>query len=181
MADAQANKAGDLTVAQYLSTNGIDVVPVDHARASTLGVVTPIPAGWEATPAGQFPGATEVLVEPGLVENGFAPNAVLLVGKLSSAVDPDSVLNCCFTDARRLPGWAEGSAVVDNYGGWPSRFIRGTFEAEQLALAVTTRYAVIGTKEQYLVQLTVTILADHMDKLAFDVAMINDGLITATS
>ncbi|MDJ0396300.1 LpqN/LpqT family lipoprotein [Rhodococcus sp. G-MC3] len=177
MVEAEANATGDMTVAQYLSVNEIEVIPSDHDRASALGVHAPIPAGWQAAPIEQFPGATDVLVEPGLVQNGFAPNAVLLVGRLSSTVDPRSLLNCCFTDARLLPGWSEGDADVENFGGWPSRFIRGTFEAEQLALAVTTRYVVIGTDEQHLVQLTVTILADQMDRLAFDVAAINDGLL----
>ena len=139
-----------------------------------------MPNSWvsprQAAPTDQFPGTTEVLVEPGMIENGFAPNAVLLVGRLSARVDPEAVLNCSFTDARLLPGWSELEVSFDDLGPWPSRFVRGTFVADQLNLAVTTRYAVVGADEQYLVQLTVTVATDQMDKLAFDVAAINDGL-----
>jgi hypothetical protein len=109
--------------------------------------------------------------------NRFAPNAVLLVGRLSAPVDTKSLLDCSFTDARVMPGWNEGVNNAENLGGWPARFIRGSFMAEQLELAVTTRYAVVGSPDQYLVQLTVTFLAHHADRLEFDVAAINDGLI----
>lgn len=179
MAEQEMQPSGGITVAQYLAKNGIEVAAADRDEAARLGVTASIPAGWEAAAAGQFPGATEVLVEHGLVENGFAPNAVLLVGKLSATVDPESLLECSFTDARLMPGWIEAESSTESLGRWPSRFIRGTFTAEQLDLAVTTRYAVIGVDEQYLVQLTVTILAEQLDKLAFDVAAINDGLFDA--
>ncbi|WP_037182475.1 LpqN/LpqT family lipoprotein [Rhodococcoides fascians] len=168
--------SGDLTVAQYLSSNGIQVTPIGRDAAAALGVVAHTPAGWEAAPAEQFPGATAVLVETSLVENGFAPNAVLLVGKLSTAVDSGPLLDCSFTDARLMPGWSEASASAEDLGPWPARFLAGSFTAEQLELNVTTRYAVLGVDEQYLVQLTVTILAGQAEKLAFDVAAINDGL-----
>ncbi|SNS49492.1 LpqN/LpqT family lipoprotein [Rhodococcoides kyotonense] len=176
MAEVETNGSGGSTVAQYLAVNGVDVTPSDSAHAASLGIAATPPAGWQVADAGQFPGATEVLVEPGLVENGFAPNAVLLVGKLSKSVDPQALLDCSFTDARLMPGWTEVDARADDLGPWPARFVSGTFVAEQLELAVTTRYAVVGVDEQYLVQLTVTVLADQTDKLAFDIAALNDGL-----
>lgn len=176
MADTQAQRSDGTTVAQFLSEHGIEIHAVDHDEAAQLGIFAAVPAGWQTLPEGQFPGATSVLVEPGLVENGFAPNAVLLVGRLSAAVDSESLLDCSFTDARVMPGWNEGVGHSEDLGGWPARFIRGSFMAEQLELAVTTRYAVVGAPEQYLVQLTVTVLADHADRLEFDVAVINDGL-----
>lgn len=176
MSEAGTSAFGDMTVAQYLAANGVEMTPVDQDRAAQLGVTAAPPAGWESLPAEQFPAATEVLVEPGMVENGFAPNAVLLVGKLSEPVDAEALLNCSFADARLLPGWCELEVSVDDLGPWHSRFVRGTFVADQLNLAVTTRYAVVGDDEQYLVQLTVTVATDQMDKLAFDVAAINDGL-----
>lgn len=181
MTEVDGNGSGGLTVAQYLSVNGIAVTPSDSVLAATLGIAASAPAGWQAAPVGQFPGATEVLVEPGLVENGFAPNAVLLVGKLSEPVDAQALLDCSFTDARVMPGWVELEAQAENLGPWPARFIRGSFAAEQLELAVTTRYAVVGVEEQFLVQLTVTVLADQIDKLAFDIDAINSGLFTDIS
>lgn len=177
MADTEAQHSGGTTVAQFLSVNGIEVQALGHDDAAQLGIVAAVPAGWQTLPEGRFPGATSVLVEPGLVENGFAPNAVLLVGRLSAPVDTKSLLDCSFTDARVMPGWNEGVSNAENLGGWPARFIRGSFMAEQLELAVTTRYAVVGSPDQYLVQLTVTFLAHHADRLEFDVAAINDGLI----
>ncbi|QCB52953.1 hypothetical protein E5720_15380 [Rhodococcus sp. PAMC28707] len=168
-----------MTVAQYLAAHAVAVTSVHRAQAAKLGIEAPVPAGWQAAPEGQFPGATEVLVEPGLVEGGFAPNAVLLVGSLSTRVDADELLDCSFTDARAMDGWVETEANSDPFGGHPSRFIRGTFVAEQWELAVTTRYLVVQSEKQYLVQLTVTTFADHADKLAFDIDAINSGFLNA--
>lgn len=177
MAEAPAEKLGEMTVAQYLAAHELNVAALDRSEAARLGLVAVLPAGWEAADEGQFPGATAVLVEPGLVENGFAPNAVLLVGKLSAPVDAHALLECSFTDARLMPQWVELESSSADLGQWPSRFIRGSFVAEQLELAVTTRYAVVGARTQYLVQLTVTALTDQVERLAFDVAAINDGLL----
>ncbi|WP_084727872.1 LpqN/LpqT family lipoprotein [Rhodococcoides yunnanense] len=174
MTEVPTGQREAMTVAQYLSTNGIEVAAADRDEAARLGFVAATPAGWESAPVGQFPGATEVLVEPGLVENGFAPNAVLLVGRLSAPVDPQALLECSFTDARLLPGWVESESHSADLGPWPSRFIRGSFTVENLHLEVTTRYAVV---DQFLVQLTVTVLVDQVDRLAFDVSAINDGLL----
>ena len=81
-----------------------------------------------------------------------------------------------FGDGRAMPGWVEREASTASWVGWPSRFIRGTYVAQGLEAAVTTRYAVVGEGTQYLVQLTVTTLESQLDALAFDVSAINDGL-----
>ena len=179
MADDAAQQPGDMTVAQYLASNRIDVAALNRDEAARLGVVLTAPAGWEALPVDRFPGATEVLVEEGLTQNGFTPNAVLLVGKLSAAVDSAKLLDCSFTDARAMPGWTDGGHSSADVGGSPSRFIRGTFSTEGLELAVTTRYALV--RELFLVQLTITILAEHQDRLSFDMDAMNDGVIDIRS
>ena len=66
--------------------------------------------GWQTLDPAQFPGATQVTVEPNLVENGFAPNAVLLVGKLSHSIDPEALMALGFGDGRAMPGWVEREA-----------------------------------------------------------------------
>lgn len=164
------------TIAEFLDAHQLRVSPLDGEAASELGITVPVPAGWQTLDAAQFPGATTVMVEPNLVENGFAPNAVLIVGRLSRNVDPEALLELGFGDARAMPGWAEREADAATWLGWPSRFVRGTYVAQELTAAVTTRYVVVGVETQYLVQLTVTTLVSQVDNLAFDVATINEGL-----
>ncbi|MBJ7349931.1 MAG: LpqN/LpqT family lipoprotein, partial [Rhodococcus sp.] len=142
------------TIAEYLDAHALQVLPLDGAAAADLGITVPVPAGWQTLDPAQFPGATQVTVEPNLVENGFAPNAVLLVGKLSHSIDPEALMALGFGDGRAMPGWVEREASTASWVGWPSRFIRGTYVAQGLAAAVTTRYAVVGEEAQYLVQLT---------------------------
>lgn len=166
-----------VTVAQYLNDHGVRVIPSSRVDADRAGFAVASPAGWDSAPDGQFPGATHVLIEPNLVEAGFAPNAVLLVGSLATAVDADELLACAYTDARVLPGWHEVEESAAHWLGAPSRYVKGTFTAEQWTLAVSTRYVVhSAASAQWLVQLTVTTLADQVDKLAFDIATINDSL-----
>ena len=174
----QSGGSGRTTVAEYLAAHAVSVSPLARADAATLGVELPLPAGWETVPAEQFPGTTDVSVEPRMADGGFAPNAVLLVGSLSTRIDADQLLECSFTDARALSGWAEAASSSAPFGGYPSSFVRGTFVAESWELAVTTRYVVLDSDAQYLVQLTVTTLADQIDSLGFDIAAINDGLLT---
>lgn len=169
------------TIAEYLNAHELQVSPLDGAAAAELGIAVPVPAGWQTLDPAQFPGATQVIVEPNLVENGFAPNAVLLVGALSRTIDPEALLALGFGDGRAMPGWQEREASTASWLGWPSRFIRGTYAAQQLEAAVTTRYVVVGVVTQYLVQLTVTTLVSQLDSLAFDVSAINDGLTTSVS
>ena len=166
------------TIAEYLNAHELQVSPLDGAAAAELGITVPVPAGWQTLDPAQFPGATQVIVEPNLVENGFAPNAVLLVGALSRT---EALLALGFGDGRAMPGWQEREASTASWLGWPSRFIRGTYAAQQLEAAVTTRYVVVGVVTQYLVQLTVTTLVSQLDSLAFDVSAINDGLTTNVS
>lgn len=181
MAEVAAQHSGGMTVAQYLAAKGVEVLPLDRSGAAQLGIDLTVPAGWDVLAANAFPGATAVSAEPNLMENGFAPNAVLLVGKLSATVDSTELLDCSFADARIMPGWIEQKAVSEELGGWPSRFVQGQFTADNLRLAVTTRYVVIDASDQFLVQLTVTVLADQEDRLAFDVDAINSGLVRSRS
>ncbi|MGF0314225.1 LpqN/LpqT family lipoprotein [Rhodococcus sp. IEGM1428] len=179
MNDAQSPEPTEpTTIAEYLNAHAIRVSPLDGAAAAELGITVPVPAGWQTLDPAQFPGATQVIVEPNLVENGFAPNAVLLVGALSHTIDPESLMALGFGDGRAMPGWVEREASTASWLGWPSRFIRGSYVAQQLEAAVTTRYVLLGVDTQYLVQLTVTTLASQLDALAFDVTAINDGLTT---
>ncbi|QII05460.1 hypothetical protein BH93_08770 [Rhodococcoides fascians A25f] len=182
MNDAQSPEPTEpTTIAEYLNANAIRVSPLDGAAAAELGITVPVPAGWQTLDPAQFPGATQVIVEPNLVENGFAPNAVLLVGALSRTIDPEALMALGFGDGRAMPGWVEREASAASWLGWPSRFIRGSYVAQQLEAAVTTRYVLVGVDTQYLVQLTVTTLASQLDALAFDVTAINDGLTTSGS
>lgn len=174
------SESGPITVAQYLAGHGVQVVPSSRVEADRAGFVVASPAGWDLAPDDRFPGATSVLIEPNLVEAGFAPNAVLLVGTLATMVDAEELLDCAYTDARVLPGWSEVEESDAQWIGAPSRYIRGTFTAEQWTLAVSTRYVVhTAASAQWLVQLTVTTLADQVDKLTFDIAMISNSLTLA--
>ena len=72
MNDAQSPEATEpTTIAEYLNAHALRVSPLDGAAAAELGFTVPVPAGWQPLDPAQFPGATQVIVEPNLVETQY--------------------------------------------------------------------------------------------------------------
>ncbi|AQA24927.1 putative lipoLpqN family protein [Rhodococcus sp. MTM3W5.2] len=169
-----APNPADLTIAEYLASQGIECVP---SESDPSVVSVPVLPGWSELPAGEVPGAAQVLVCPGAGAEGFTPNAVLTHGRLTSAVAAGEILARAFADSRRLPGWQDVELSTGDFNGRPSAFIRGVYTVEPWNLDATTRYVVTdGEQGQYLTQLTVTSLASRDGDLATDVAVLNLGL-----
>ncbi|MFG1784493.1 LpqN/LpqT family lipoprotein [Rhodococcus oryzae] len=165
---------GDQTIAEFLAANGIGCIPSDDGESM---VSVPVLPGWSELPAGEVPGATQVLVCPGAAAEGFTPNAVLTHGRLTAVARSEEVLARAFADSRRLPGWQDLELSTAEFLGRPSAFIRGVYVVEPWNLDATTRYVVTdGQQGQYLTQLTVTTPASRDGDLATDVAVLNLGL-----
>ncbi|MFD1811815.1 LpqN/LpqT family lipoprotein [Rhodococcus gannanensis] len=166
-----------LTIAEYLASNHVTVESVVDRIASI-----PVLPGWSELPADQFPGASQVLVCTGATASGFTPNAVLTHGRLSDAVNPEELLDCAFTDSRRLPDWCDIETSRVPYGHLQSAFIRGTFVIDDWILDATTRYVLsVAMDDIHLTQLTVTTLASRDEDLEMDVTVINLGLTALCS
>jgi hypothetical protein len=171
---SDASDSGDQTIAEFLAANGIDCVPSDDGESMVSVLVLP---GWSELPAGQVPGAAQVLVCSGAATEGFTPNAVLTHGRLTAAAESGELLARAFADSRRLPGWQDLELSTAEFHGRPSAFIRGIYAAAPWNLDATNRYVVTDGKQgQYLTQLTVTCLASQDGDLATDVAVLNLGL-----
>ncbi|GAB4589043.1 LpqN/LpqT family lipoprotein [Nocardia sp. IFM 10818] len=148
------------SLAEYLAAAGVQVAAVEAGTPGAPVISMPVPEGWQEVPAAAFPGAYGVWATA--PEGGWADNAVLLLGKLSETVNAVELLECGFTDARRLPEWRDIDTDSGEFAGYPSSAITGTYVVEPLTLWAYNRYIVVGVgAEQYLVQLTVTTKQEH--------------------
>ena len=50
MSEAGTSAFGEMTVAQYLAANSVEMAPVDRDGAEQLGIAASTPAGWQAAP-----------------------------------------------------------------------------------------------------------------------------------
>ncbi|MEK8070610.1 LpqN/LpqT family lipoprotein [Rhodococcoides navarretei] len=150
----------------FLQQQGVEPVPVHLDECSRFGLELPTMPGWDVVPEHLFPHATAVLCSPANAVDGFVPNALALVGKLTRSVDPVSLLECGFGDTRTLPGWVEVSRDRASLRGLPSVAIAGRYEWDGHLLFARTRYVVVHhIVDQYLVQLTVTVPDSLRQKL----------------
>ncbi|GAB2504649.1 LpqN/LpqT family lipoprotein [Nocardia heshunensis] len=147
------------TIAEYLAAAGVQAAPVDPEAPGAPKVTVGVPEGWQQVPAGMFPGSYGVWTQPPV--NGWADNAVLLVATFTPAVDARELLTNAFTDARQLPGWQDLDNDTEDFDGYPSAGITGTYTVEHLTLWAYNRYIIVTTEQaQYLVQLTITTRTD---------------------
>ncbi|MGW4243475.1 LpqN/LpqT family lipoprotein [Nocardia sp. NPDC004722] len=147
------------TIAEYLAAAGVQAAPVDPEAPGAPKVTVGVPEGWQQVPAGMFPGSYGVWTQPPV--DGWADNAVLLVATFTPAVDPRELLTHAFTDARQLPGWQDLDNDTEDFDGYPSAGITGTYTVEHLTLWAYNRYIIVNTEAaQYLVQLTITTRTD---------------------
>lgn len=146
------------TISSFLWQHDIEFVPVHLGECARFGLELPMVQGWGPVADHLFPHATAVLCSPASTVDGFVPNAVVLVGKLTRSVDPYLLLEHGFADSRALPGWVETSHDLDQFRGLPSVSIAGRYDWEGRSLFARTRYVVVHhIVDQYLVQVTVTL------------------------
>lgn len=146
------------SIKSFLQQQGVELAPVHLDECNRFGLDRPALPGWDVVPEHVFPHATAVLCSPANAVDGFVPNAVTLVGKLTRSVDPTALLECGFGDSRELPGWVEVSHDRALLRGLPSVSIGGRYEWDGNLLFARTRYVVVHhIVDQYLVQLTVTL------------------------
>ena len=146
------------SIESVLQRQGVELISVLRGECDRFGLELPTLPDWEVVPEHLFPHATAVLCSPANAVDGFVPNVVVLVGKLSRSVDPDSLLERGFGDSRALPGWVEVGHDIDSFRDLPAASIAGRYDCAGRLLFARTRYAVVHhIVDQYLIQVTITV------------------------
>lgn len=167
-----------VTVGRYLEDQGVAAEAVAPNAPTDLTVSIPTPPGWTKKENPMLPATTLVL---GKGEK--FPRAILSVVKLNGNFDSKEAIRHGVVDAQLSPNFRLLDASNEDYQGFPSSMVQGTYDMDGQRLHSWFRM-VIATgsapaEQRYLVQLAVTAPADEAPKNATDVEAIMKGFTVA--
>lgn len=159
-------------IAQYLSGVGVTGQQVPLDKLTDLTVTLPRPAGWTKYANPSFSPGTEAIAK-----NNTYPTAMVMVFKLDGNFDVSAALEHADDDAELSKNFTRLNYSNDDFGGFPSSMIEGSYDHSGKRLHTYNRivFPVTPKFDRYLVQFTVTTLADQAAAAAPDVQKIIDG------
>ncbi len=165
-------------LSQYLQNIGVTGQQVAPGSLTDLTVSIPTPPGW--SPANNPNIRPETVM---ISKGGKYPTARLVVFKLQGDFDPAQVIKHGNDDAQLFEDFKQLDASTADYNGFPSSEIQGSYELDGTRLHSWNRI-VIPTgpppnHQRYLVQLTITSLADQAVAQSSDIEAIIRGFVVA--
>jgi len=146
---------------QYLEGLGVQGEPVPPGALTDLTVTLPRPPGWVKYSNTNLSPQTEVIAK-----NNTYPTAMLMVFRLHGNFDVAEAIKHANADALLTPGFTKLNESSADFQGFPSAMIEGSYDgASNRRLHSYNRVIIPVTPapafQRYLVQLTVTSLADQ--------------------
>lgn len=170
--------AKPVPLSQYLQNIGVTGEQVAPGNLPDLTVSIPTPAGWTVASNPHISPKT-LMISKG----GKYPTARLVVFKLHGDFDPAQVIQHGNDDAQLFEDFKQLDASTTPYNGFPSSMIQGSYDLDGTRLHSFNRI-VIATgsppaKQRYLVQLTITGLANQAVEQSSDIEAIMRGFVVA--
>jgi len=161
-------------IAQYLASAGVTGQQIALDKLTDLTVTLPRPPGWTTYANPNFSPGTEAIAK-----NNTYPTALVMVFKLDGAFDVAAALKHADADAELSKNFTKLTSSVDDFKGFPSSMIEGSYDLNDTRVHTSNRVVIPATPaprfQRYLVQLTVTTLADQAAAQAPDVGQIISG------
>ncbi len=165
-------------LSQYLQNIGVNGQQVAPGSLPDLTVSIPTPPGWSPFTSPKITKET-VIISKG----GKYPTARLVVFKLTGDFDPAQVIKHGNDDAQLFEDFKQLDASTADYNGFPSSMIQGSYDLDGTRLHSWNRIVIpTGSppaNQRYLVQLTITSLADQAAAQAPDIEAIIHGFVVA--
>lgn len=179
---ASVSPATDVTLDEYLKNQGVKVEPQTQQTLKAIRIGVQQPVGWFVNMNFQIPNTYLVITNTGAIDDGFAPNAVVIVHKLIGKVDAREVIRRGYVDTQRFKNFKQTSASMADYKDHPSSVIEGIFDNESgQSLQILNRYVMVSAGEQnFVVLLSVTTTAAQAGALKSDVRTLDGGLSITT-
>ncbi|MCX2931125.1 LpqN/LpqT family lipoprotein [Mycobacterium sp. CVI_P3] len=161
-------------IAEYLYGVGVtgEQIPLD--KLTDITVTLPRPPGWSKYTNSNFSPGTTVIAK-----NNTYPTAMVIVFKLKGNFDVGEALKHASADAELSQNFTKLNASSDDFDGFPSSMIEGSYDLNGKRLHSYNRVVIPVTPapnfQRYLVQLTVTTLADQAAAASDDVEAIIRG------
>ncbi|MDT5017718.1 MAG: hypothetical protein QOD39_3878 [Mycobacterium sp.] len=142
-------------LAEYLESIGVTGGPVAPDKLTDLTVTFPTPPGWHPYENANLAPGTRMIAK-----GDTYPTAMLLVFKLTGDFDVKEAIKHGYADAELSQNFKRLNASTDNFRGFPSSMIEGSYDLNGARMHSYNR-VVIATgappaNERYLVQFTVT-------------------------
>jgi hypothetical protein len=163
---------------KYLESIGVTGDQVDPSTLPDLTVSIPTPPGWSPYTNPKISPNTKVISK-----GGKYPTAMLMVFKLRGDFDPANAIKKGNADAQLLHNFTQLDASNADFNGFPSSMIQGSYDADGMRMHSYNRM-VIATgsppaKQRYLVQLTITSLANEAVAQSSEIETIIRGFVIA--
>lgn len=161
------------TLRDYFAAHKVQLEPQQATGFSAFNITLPMPTGWTHVPDPNVPDAFAVLADR---HSGslYAPNAQLVVYRLVGQFDPKEAISHGYVDSQQQMAWQTTNASLDDFCGFPSSVIEGTYRDADMTLNTSRRHVIVpAAGSTYLVSLTVTTGAGR----AIGAAPATDGII----
>lgn len=179
---AAPNGDKPISLSTYFENIGITGAPVAPDKLTDLTVTVPEPPGWKPY--------FNVNLSPGtrtIAKGDTYPTAMLLVFQLDGNFDIADALKHANGDALLSTNFKQLNASTDNFRGFPSSMIEGTYDLNGQRMQSYNRIVFAeGTParanlpgQRYLVQLTVTAFANEAQADGPDIEAIIKGFTVA--
>lgn len=161
-------------IAEYLYGLGVtgEQVPLDKLTDLTVTLLKP--PGWTKYTNPNFSPGTEMIAK-----NNTYPTAMVVVLKLTGNFDVAEALKHASVDAEMNKNFTKLNSSNEPFNGFPSSMIEGSYDANGRRLHTYNRMVIPVTPapkfQRYLVQFSVTTLADQAAAQSDDVEAVIKG------
>ena len=160
--------AAPVPIAKFLQDAGVAGESVAPDKLTDLTVTMPRPKGWQQYSNPNFAQGTQVIAK-----GDTYPTAMLVVLKLTGDFDVNEAIKHGYVDAELSQNFKRLNASTDNWHGFPSSMIEGSYDLNGRRMHSYNRI-VIATggppaNYRYLVQFTVTGYAEKAAEEAPDI------------
>jgi Probable lipoprotein LpqN len=176
---ATTTAAKPVPFAKYLEGVGVTGVPVAPNTLTDLTVSMPTPPGWAPYTNPKLPPTTHVISK-----GGRYPAAMLTVFALRGAdFNAADAVKHANADAQLVSNFTQLDASTADYNGFPSSMIQGSYDQDDMRMHSYNRIVLpTGSppgRQRYLVQLTITSLANEAVAQSSDIEAIIRGFVVA--
>jgi len=161
-------------IAEYLYGLGVTGEQVRLDKLTDLTVTLPKPPGWTKYANPNFSPGTEMIAK-----NNTYPTAMVVVLRLTGNFDVAEALKHASVDAEMNQNFTKLNSSNETFDGFPSSMIEGSYDANGKRLHTYNRVVIPVTPapkfQRYLVQFTVTTLADQAAAQSDDIEAVIKG------
>ena len=165
-------------ISQFLQDAGVKGDSVAPDKLTDLTVTMPRPKGWQQYTNPNFAPGTEVIAK-----GDTYPIAMVIVLKLTGDFDVDEAIKHGYADAELSQNFKRLNATTDNWKGFPSSMIEGSYDLNGRRMHSYNRIVIANgsppANQRYLVQFTVTGYAEKAAEEAPDIEAVIAGFNVA--